>query len=59
MLERWLERLAEKQQRDAIAKMRSNSPGTQQDEIQFNATFFELFLHEFLLGTRGAVVAEP
>ena len=59
MLERWLERLPEKQQRDAIAKMRSNSPGTQQDEIQFNAAFFELFLHELLLGTRGAVVAEP
>ena len=59
MLERWLKRFPEKQRRDAIAKMRSNSPGTQQEEIQFNAAFFELFLHEFLLGTRGAVVAEP
>ena len=59
MLERWLERLPEKQRRKTIAEMRSRSPGTQRDEYQFNGTFFELFLHELLLGTRGAVLAEP
>ena len=59
MLERWVGRLPEKQQRDTISKMRHNPPGSQQDEIQFNAALFELFLHEFLLGTGGEVVVEP
>ncbi len=59
MLERWVERLPEKQRRDTVARMRRDPTGTQQDEIQFNAAFFELFLHEFLLGTRGEVKVEP
>ena len=59
MLERWIGRLPEKQQRDAVAKMRRNTPGAHKYEIQFNAAFFELFLHEFLLGTGGEVVVEP
>ena len=59
MLERWVERLPEKQQRDTVARVRHNPPGSQQDEIQFNAVFFELFLREFLLGTGGEVVVEP
>ena len=59
MLERWVARLPEKQRRDTIANMRSRAPGTQRDEYQFSEAFFELFLHEFLLGTRGAVLAEP
>ena len=59
MLERWVGRLPEKQQRDTVANMRHNPPGSQQDEIQFYAAFFELFLHEFLVGTGGEVVVEP
>ena len=59
MLERWVEQLPEKQQRDTVAKMRRNPPGSSEDEIQFNAAFFELFLHEVLLGTGGEVVVEP
>ena len=59
MLERWVTRLPDKQQRDAVARMRHNPPGSRQDEIQFNAAFFELFLHELLLGTGGEVVVEP
>ena len=59
MLERWVERLPKKQQRDTVARVRHNPPGSQQDEIQFNAAFFEVFLHEFLLGTGGEVVVEP
>ena len=39
--------------------MRHNPPGSQKKEIQFNAAFFELFLHELLLGTAGEVTAEP
>ena len=59
MLERWVERLPKKQQRGTVKRMRHNPPGSQQREIQFNAAFFELFLHEFLLGTGGEVVVEP
>ena len=59
MLERWVERLPKKQQRDTVARVRHNPPGSQQDELQFNAAFFEVFLHEFLLGTGGEVVIEP
>ena len=59
MLERWVERLPEKQRRDTVATMRRNPPGSQEEAIQFNATFFELFLHEFLLGTGGKVVKDP
>ena len=59
MLERWVARLPEKQRHDTIANMRSRAPGSQPDEYQFSEAFFELFLHEFLLATRGAVVAEP
>ena len=59
MLERWVERLPEKQQRSTVANMRRTPPGSQDDEIQFNAAFFELFLHEFLCGTGSEVVVEP
>ena len=54
-----MERLPKSKQRDIVARMRRNPPGSQQDEIQFNGAFFELFLHEFLLGTGGEVVVEP
>ena len=59
MLERWVERLPKERQQKAVAKLRHKAPGSRQKEIQFNATFFELFLHEFLLGTEGEVVVEP
>ena len=59
MLERWIARLPEKQRRDAVAKMRHKHPGSQKKENQFNAAFFELFLHELLLGTGEEVAAEP
>ena len=59
MLERWVERLPEKQQRSTVANMRRTPPGSQDDEIQFNAAFFELFLHEFLCGTGSEIVVEP
>ncbi len=59
MLERWVERLPDKQQRDVVGRMRHKGLGSQQDETQFNAAMFELFLYEFLLGTGARVVAAP
>ena len=59
MLERWVERFPKERQQKAVANLRHKAPGSRQKEIQFNATFFELFLHEFLLGTDGEVVVEP
>ena len=59
MLERWVERLPETQQQKTVANMRHKGLGSATDQAQFNAAFFELFLHEFLLGTGGEVQAEP
>ena len=59
MLERWVERLPRELQQKAVANLRHHPPGSRQKEIQFNAAFFELFLHEFLLGTEGGVIVEP
>lgn len=59
MLERWVERLPGKQKKDAVANMRHGPPGSHRNEVQFNGAFFELFLHEFLVGTTGEVVVEP
>ncbi len=59
MLERWVERLPKKHRRRTVANMRHRAPGSRTDEIQFYGAFFELFLHEFLLGTGGQVEVEP
>ena len=59
MLERWVERLPMEQRKRAVANMRHRGPGSGKEESQFYAAFFELFLHEFLLGTGGEVAVEP
>ena len=59
MLERWIQRIPVERRKSIVSRMRSTPPGSQEDEIQFNAAFFELFLHEFLLGTEGKVAVEP
>ena len=59
MLERWVERLPRKHRQKTVANLRHRAPGSRTDEIQFNAGFFELFLHEFLLGTDGEILVEP
>lgn len=62
MLERWVQRLPEEQRKEAISKMRHKGQGSLENENQFNETFFEVFLHEFLNGTGGTggeVIAEP
>ena len=48
-----------KTKKDAVANMRHRPPGSHRNEVQFNGAFFELFLHEFLVGTTGEVVVEP
>ena len=59
MLERWVERLPKKHRRRTVANMRHRAPGSQSREIQFYGAFFELFLHELLLGTGGQVEVDP
>ena len=59
MLERWVERLPNKHQQKTVANMRHKRLGSAKDQAQFNAAFFELFLHEFLLGAGGEVIVEP
>ena len=59
MLERWIERLPNKHQQKTVANMRHKAPGSAKDQAQFNAAFFELFLHEFLIGAGGRVEFEP
>ena len=59
MLTRWVKRLPDEQQQSTVNRLRHKGRGSRQDEIQFNAAFFELFLHEFLQGTDGEVVVEP
>ena len=59
MLERWIDRLPKQQRKRAVAKMRHKGRGSRDEENQFNETFFELFMHEFLVGTGAKVVLEP
>ncbi len=59
MLERWVERLPRTHQQKTVANMRHKALGSARHQAQFNAVFFELFLHEFLLGTSGEVQVEP
>ena len=59
MLERWVGRLPEAQQKKAVANMRHKGQGSLENENKFNETFFELFMHEFLRGAGGAVEVEP
>ena len=59
MLERWVGRLPKTHQQETVAKMRHKAQGSAKEQFQFNAAFFELFLHEFLLSTGGEVQVEP
>ncbi len=59
MLERWIERLPQEQQRKAVANLSHKGSGSPSDQAQFDAAFFELFLHEFLVGAGGQVTVEP
>ena len=59
MLERWVSRVPKDQQKRVVANLRHSIPGSAKEEYQFNATWFELFVHEFLRGTGGQVEVEP
>ena len=59
ILNRWIERLPKKHQHRAVANLRHKGPGSPSDQAQFDAAFFELFLHEFLQGAGGQVTVEP
>ena len=59
MLDRWLQRMPPAKQNDIVARIRHNGPGSAQEERDFASAFFEMFLHEFLTGTGGAVTVEP
>ena len=59
MLERWVDRLPMEQRQNIVAKLRHALPGSAKEEHQFNAAWFELFMHEFLLGTGGQIEVEP
>lgn len=59
MLELWISLLPKEQRKRAVANMRHKGRGSRDKENQFNAAFFELFMHEFLVGTGGNVEVEP
>ena len=59
MLERWISRLPVEHQVRFISRMKHKGLGSKTEEDSFNAAFFELFMHEFLVGTRADVVVEP
>ena len=59
MLQRWLNRLPLDKQMDITARMQHAGRGSPNEQRSFDSAFFELFMHEFLLGTGGVVVVEP
>ncbi len=59
MLQRWIERLPPAHQSAFVSRMRHEGRGSATEEINFQGAFFELFLHEFLLGTDGEVEVDP
>lgn len=59
MLQRWLSRLPPAKQKDIAGRMRHSGFGSPREEQNFNAAFFELFMHEFLIGTGGSPAVDP
>ena len=59
MLQRWVNRMPPAKQRDLVGRMRHKGDGSIGEQRRFDGAFFELFLHEFLVGTGGHVVVEP
>ena len=58
MLQRWVDRFPSEHQPKIVGPMRRKSSGSITKDRDFYAAFFELFLHEFLIGTEGAVEAQ-
>ncbi|MDE2844138.1 MAG: hypothetical protein OXN21_12270 [Chloroflexota bacterium] len=59
MLQRWIGRLPTAHQPAFVSRMRHDGRGSATEEVTFQGAFFELFLHEFLLGTGGKVEVGP
>ena len=59
MLQRWVERLPHKSRLEFVSRIRQKGTGSKEDDRDFNATFFELVLHEFLVGTGGLIEVQP
>lgn len=59
MLQRWVDRFPSEHQPHILGQLRHKGHGSRANDRQFNAGFFELFLHEFLNGTGGRVEAQP
>ena len=53
MLERWVDRFPDTKRKDIVSRMRSK------DMDSFDQAFLEMFVHEFLLGTKATVTHEP
>ena len=53
MLERWVSKFPDAKRKDIISRMRSKDMGS------FDQAFFEILVHEFLLGTGATVTHEP
>ena len=59
MLQRWLDRVPPDKRKGLITRMRHKGRGSPVEESRFWGAFWELYLHEFLLGTGGQVHIEP
>ena len=59
MLERWVDRLPAGKRDDLVGRIRHKGPGFPVEVRNFNAAFFELFLHEFLVGSATSVTLDP
>ena len=57
LLEQWVSGYPDEKRKHIVTRMRRGKKSADQD--QFIDVFFELFLHEFLLGTGGTVDVEP
>ena len=59
MLQRWVDRLPLKVRSELVSRIKHKGPGSKTEDRDFNATFFELVLHEFFIGTGSHVEVQP
>ena len=59
MLQRWVDRLPFKVRSELVSSIKHKGRGSKKEDRGFNATFFELVLHEFFIGTGSHVEVHP
>lgn len=59
MLQRWVDRMPPGKRKDVVARMRHKGRGTPRRQQMFDGAFFELFVHEFLIGTGASIAVDP